>query len=472
VPSVTLPRSTVFRGGLLVTQDPRRRVLRGDLRVEGERIVSVGEARADPADVEVDASGYAIVPGFVNAHTHVAMSPLRGLADDRELAGFLEALFTVDARRTESDVEAGARAGIAEMLLSGTTSFLDLYYFEDAVARAVASLGIRGFLGWAVLDAELTTQKGVPVENAREFLGRWKGHPLVSPLVAPQGVYVCGKETWLRAREVAESAGSLVHYHLSETRREVHEHQAKTGRRPVVWLDEIGFLGPRSVAAHAVWLTGEEISILARRKVGVAHCPSSNLKLASGGVAPVVELRAAGATVGLAHCPSSNLKLATGGVAPVVEMRTAGVRVGLGTDSAASNNSLSMLREMHIGGLVQKNQRWDARLLSAQELLDLATREGARLLGREEDLGSLEVGKQADLSLFRLDHPSLLPARPEAIVSHLAYSASDEAIDSVYVAGVPVVQHRRLTHGDWTEIRRGAEAAAEALWPAVPRPSN
>jgi len=442
VPSVTLPRSTVFRGGLLVTQDPRRRVLRGDLRVEGERIVSVGEARADPADVEVDASGYAIVPGFVNAHTHVAMSPLRGLADDRELAGFLEALFTVDARRTESDVEAGARAGIAEMLLSGTTSFLDLYYFEDAVARAVASLGIRGFLGWAVLDAELTTQKGVPVENAREFLGRWKGHPLVSPLVAPQGVYVCGKETWLRAREVAESAGSLVHYHLSETRREVHEHQAKTGRRPVVWLDEIGFLGPRSVAAHAVWLTGEEISILARRKVGVAHCPSSNLKLASGGVAPVVELRAAGATV------------------------------GLGTDSVASNNSLSMLREMHIGGLVQKNQRWDARLLSAQELLDLATREGARLLGREEDLGSLEVGKQADLSLFRLDHPSLLPARPEAIVSHLAYSASDEAIDSVYVAGVPVVQHRRLTHGDWTEIRRGAEAAAEALWPAVPRPSN
>jgi 5-methylthioadenosine/S-adenosylhomocysteine deaminase len=439
---VTLPRSTVFRGGLLVTQDPRRRVLRGDLRVEGERIVSVGEARADPADVEVDASGYAIVPGFVNAHTHVAMSPLRGLADDRELAGFLEALFTVDARRTESDVEAGARAGIAEMLLSGTTSFLDLYYFEDAVARAVASLGIRGFLGWAVLDAELTTQKGVPVENAREFLGRWKGHPLVSPLVAPQGVYVCGKETWLRAREVAESAGSLVHYHLSETRREVHEHQAKTGRRPVVWLDEIGFLGPRSVAAHAVWLTGEEISILARRKVGVAHCPSSNLKLASGGVAPVVELRAAGATV------------------------------GLGTDSVASNNSLSMLREMHIGGLVQKNQRWDARLLSAQELLDLATREGARLLGREEDLGSLEVGKQADLSLFRLDHPSLLPARPEAIVSHLAYSASDEAIDSVYVAGVPVVQHRRLTHGDWTEIRRGAEAAAEALWPAVPRPSN
>ncbi len=399
----------------------------------------MGDVGKAPADEEVDASGYAIVPGFVNAHTHVAMSLLRGIADDRELAGFLETLFVVDARRTEADVEAGARAGIAEMLLSGTTSFLDLYYFEDAVARAVESLGIRGFLGWAVLDPELTTQKGVPVENARAFIERWKDHSLVSPLVAPQGVYVCGKETWLRAREVAQSAGALVHYHLAETRREVHEHQTKTGRRPVVWLEEIGFLGPRQVAAHAVWLTGEEIGLLARQGVGIAHCPSSNLKLASGGVAPVVELRAAGATV------------------------------GLGTDSVASNNSLSMLREMHIAGLVQKNQRWDATCLSAQELLDLATIDGARLLGRAADLGSLEVGKQADLSLFRLDHPTLLPARPEAIVSHLAYSASDEAIDSVYVGGVPVVRHRNLVRADWASIRREGEAAADALWSARPK---
>jgi 5-methylthioadenosine/S-adenosylhomocysteine deaminase len=431
-------KSLLLRGGLLVTQDSQRRVVRGDLRVEGGRIASVGPHDAGSADEVVDASGFAIVPGFVNAHTHVAMSLLRGVADDRELAGFLETLFAVDARRTEADVEVGARAGIAEMLLSGTTSFLDLYYFEDAVARAVESLGVRGFLGWAVLDPELTTQKGVPVENARAFLERWKGHPRVAPLVAPQGVYVCGKETWLKAKEVAERAGTLVHYHLAETRREVHEHQEKTGRRPVVWLEEIGFFGPRSVAAHAVWLTGEEIGILARRKVGIAHCPSSNLKLASGGVAPIVELRAAGAAV------------------------------GLGTDSVASNNSLSMLREMHVAGLVQKNQRWDATVLSAQELLDLATLEGARLLGREAELGSLEVGKFADFSLFRLDHPTLLPARPEAIVSHLAYSAADEAIDSVYVGGAPVVRHRTLVRGDWSAIRREGEAAAEALWSARP----
>ena len=422
--------------GLLVTQDPQRRVLRGDLRIEHGRITHVGPNAPREGAAVIDGHGFAVVPGFVNVHAHVAMAPLRGVADDRDLAGFLETLFAVDARRTERDVEAGARAGIAEMLLAGTTSFLDLYYFEDAVARAVESLGIRGYLGWAVLDPELTTQKGAPLDNARQFIGRWKGHGRVTPVVAPQGVYVCNRETWLGARELADREGTFCHFHLSETRREVHEHETKTGARPALWLDQIGFFqGGRSVAAHAVWLTGQEITLLAQRNVGIAHCPSSNAKLASGGVAPIVELRAAGASV------------------------------GLGTDSVASNNSLSMLREMHTAGLFHKNQRWDASLLRAQELLDLATIEAARVIGRDGELGSLEVGKRADFSLVRLDHPTLVPARPEAIVSHLAYSASDEAIDSVYIAGEPVVRHRSLVRGDWNKIRREAEAAAEALWP-------
>jgi 5-methylthioadenosine/S-adenosylhomocysteine deaminase len=427
------PGSRVFRNALLVTQDPTRRVVVGDLAVERGRIVHVGPS-APAAGEEIDASGYAIVPGFVNTHAHVAMSILRGIADDRDLGGFLEVLFAVDARRTDADLEAGAAAGVAEMLLSGTTSFLDLYYGEDAIARAVERLGIRGFLGWAVLDPAMTTQKGVPVENARHFIERWAGHDRVTPLVAPQGVYVCGEETWLAARDVAREKGTLVHFHLSETRREVHEHEAKTGHRPPIWLDRIGFLGPGMVAAHGVWLTRREIQIISERNVGVAHCPSSNLKLA------------------------------TGGVAPVVELRESGVTVGLGTDSTASNNSLSMLREMHVAGLLQKHHRWDAAALTAQQLLDLATIEGARLVGRGADLGSLEVGKRADLSLVRLDHPTLVPARPEAIVSHLAYSASEEAVDSVYVDGEPVVLHRVLQREPWSKIRGEAEAAAAGLW--------
>ena len=425
---------------LLVTQDPARRVVRGDLRVEGGRFVHVGPGASRDGAERIDGRGFAAVPGFINAHTHVAMSVLRGLADDRELAGFLEVLFRVDARRADPDVEAAARAGIAEMLLGGTTSFLDLYYFEDGVARATEALGARGFLGWAVLDADKTTQKGRPLDNARGFLDRWKGHPTVTPLVAPQGVYVCDRETWLGARELADQHHTLCHFHLSETRREVHEHEARTGRRPVVWLEEIGFFGPRMVAAHTVWITGEEITILARRGIGIAHCPSSNLKLASGGLAPVVELRDAGATV------------------------------GLGTDSVASNNSLSMFREMHLAGLLHKHQRWDATVLPAQLLLDLATIEGARLLGRAESLGSLEVGKQADFFLARLDHPSMLPARPEAVVSHLAYSAESDVVDSVWVGGDPVVRGRRLVRGSWDEIRSAAESAADRLWSDAPRP--
>ncbi len=430
------PAPFVVRGALVVRQDARRTVAREDVRIEQGRFVHVGPSAPIEGAEVIDGRPFALVPGFVNTHTHVAMSLLRGLADDRELDGFLERLFAVDARRTEADVEIGARLGIAEMLLGGTTSFLDLYYFEDGVARAAEALGARGFLGWAVLDADKTTQSGVPLDNARRFLDRWAGRELVTPLVAPQGVYVCGRETWLGARELAARAGTLCHFHLSETRREVHEHETKTGRRPAVWLEEIGFFAGPSVAAHAVWLTGEEIGILGRRGVGIAHCPSSNLKLASGGVAPLVELRDAGAPL------------------------------GLGTDSVASNNSVSMLREMHLAGLLQKHQRWDATVFPAQELLDLATIGGARLLGRERELGSIEPGKRADFSLFRLDHPSLAPARPEAIVSHLAYAADDEAIDSVYVGGRAVVRGRALVRANAAEIGTAAASAAEALWPS------
>lgn len=430
--------SKVFRNALLVTQDPHRRVLRGDIAVEGGRITHVGP-NAPAVGEDVDASRFAIVPGFVNLHNHVAMAILRGIADDRDLGGFLEVLFAVDAKRTESDLEAGAAAGVAEMLLSGTTTFLDLYYGQDAIARAVERLGIRGHLGWAVLDPEMTTQKGRPVDNARAFIDRWKGRGRVTPLVAPQGVYVANAETWLAARDLAKEKGTIVHYHLSETRREVHEHETKTGKRPPIWLDEIGFLGERQVAAHGVWLTKREIELLAQRHVAIAHCPSSNLKLATGGVAPVADLRAAGAVV------------------------------GLGTDSVASNNSLSMLREMHVAGLLQKHQTWDAATLPAQVLLDMATIDGARALGVDQEIGSLEVGKRADLCLFDLYHPTLLPARAEAIVSHLAYSASEAAVESVYVDGEAVVRGGALVREPWTSLRADAEEAADALWKAAGR---
>lgn len=433
---MVLASTIVFRGAWLVTQDDSRRVFRGDLLLKGDRIQAVDEHIPEKADREIDARKFAIVPGFVNAHTHVANALLRGVADERDFAGFLDTMFTWDARRTPADLEAGAYLGIAEMLLGGSTSFLDMYYGEDLVAGAARRMGMRAFLGWAVLDPEITTQKGVPVENAREFIHRWAGDPLVTPLVAPQGVYACREETWHKARELAEREGTLLHYHLSETREEVEGNRERTGLRPVEWLDRIGFLGERQVAAHAVWLTNHEIDLLSRRHVATVHCPASNMKLASGG----------------------------GGVAPVPEMRAAGIPVALGTDSSTSNNGTSLLREMHLAALAQKHHRHDARSLPAQVVLDMATREGARALHREPDLGRIAPGSLADLVLFDLTHPSLVPSRPESLVSHIVYSATESAIHSVYVAGEPVVQEGRILRVSRDEITEKAQQAAHDLF--------
>jgi 5-methylthioadenosine/S-adenosylhomocysteine deaminase len=406
--------SFVITNALLVTQDAKRSVVRGDIKVDGNRIAYVGTNAPRSGAEVIDGSAYAIVPGFVNLHTHVAMAPLRGMADDMGLTQFLETLFKIDSKRTAADVEAGALTGVAEMLLSGTTTFLDMYYAEDSVAKATKHLGARGFLGWAVLDKEITTQKGIPLKNAEKFVRQWRGDALITPLVAPQGVYACSEDTWMGAKDIANKYNTYCHFHLSETEREVKDHIKKTGKRPAEWLDSIGFLGPRMVAAHAVWLNSGEI-----KKLGAHH-------------------------IGIAHCASSNMKLASGNVCPILELEFSGARIGIGTDSVASNNSLSMLREMHVASLLQKNHRRNAALVTAQQVLDFATIGGARALGMEKELGSLEKGKLADFSLFRLNHYSMQPASLDKIVSHIAYSASDEAIEAVYVGGEKVVGQRRI----------------------------
>lgn len=433
-------RTVAFRQGLIVTQDKERRVLRGDLILRGQRVEAVGVRLREGADEEVDARGFLLAPGLINAHTHVANALLRGLADDLDFPHFLERMFAVDARRVEKDIELGALLGGAEMLLSGTTSFLDLYYGEDAVARACGRLGIRGFLGWAVLDPDKTTQKGVPVENARGFIGRWKGDRWASPLVAPQGVYACGEETWRKARELALNEGTLLHYHLSETRGEVVEHERRTGVRPAIWLRERGLLGPRQVAAHGVWLTTEEIRVLGESRIAVTHCPGSNTKLASGG----------------------------GGVCPVPELRAAGSPVALGTDSSTTNNGLSLLREMHLAALLQKHARHDPTVLPAQEVLDLATREGARALGREGDLGQLAPGFRADVVLYDLSHPSLTTTRPDQAVSSLVYGAPEGAVHSVYVDGEAVVRDHGLVRVPWAAVQGEVEEASRVLMAGSP----
>ena len=424
--------SILIRDTTIVTQDDRRSITRGSLLVEGDRLKEVGRV-ASKAEVTIDGHDLIALPGLVNAHNHIAMHTMRGVADDLNLEQFLEKTFAVDARRTSKDIEAGARLGALEAVRSGTTSLIDLYYDEDAVALGVTSVGMRAFLGWAVLDEKFTTQKGKPLANAEAWAARAKAFPRVTPAVAPQGVYVCSEETYAGAQDLADRLDLPLHTHLSETRPEVHNHQKAAGLRPVEWLAKIGFLNRRLSAAHCVWLTLKEVDLLKEAGVTAVHCPSSNMKLASGGVAPVPE------------------------------MRERGVNVALGTDGVSSNNSVNMFAEMKQAALLHKATRWDARVMTAQDALDLATRGGAAAVGRLREIGSLEVGKLADIVLVNRMAPSLAPVHRGNLVSNLVFAGGTDMVSHVIVGGELVLDKGRATKVDERRVVEEAASAAEDL---------
>jgi 5-methylthioadenosine/S-adenosylhomocysteine deaminase len=409
--------SVLIKGGIVVTQDSERRVLVSDVLIEKNRVKNVGKHRVSEADQIIDAKGKIVMPGMINLHSHVSMSTMRGIADDVTFDQFLARTFAADAKRTKEDVLGGARLGCMESLLTGTTSFLDLYYGEDLVAKAVEEAGIRGFLSWAVLDDDKTTQKGSPIKNAAKFIDRWKGHKLVTPAVGPQGVYVCSEETMHKARDLADRKRTFCHYHLSETRGEVYRHLSATGKRPVDWLADIGFLREGDVAAHTCWITKHEAQALADSGVSVAHCPTSNLKLAVGGVAPVIEIKECGGTV------------------------------GLGTDGCSSNNSLDMFTEMKVCALLHKHSRWDPTVMSAQRVLDMATVEGAKALGMERKLGSIEEGKLADIVVVDSNRIGMVPTTKRNAVSNLVYSCGGQFVFCTIVDGKIVAYDGQLACG-------------------------
>ena len=417
----------------MVTQDAGRRILPGNVLVEDGRIVAVGDS-VGPADEVIECRGCAVLPGLINTHQHVANTLLRGIADDVPLEAMLERSFPLDAKFTRRDVQMGALLGCVEMIRSGTTSFQDLFYWEDEVARAVRESGMRGFLSWVTLDEALTTQHGNPVKNAEAFVAKHKDDPLVTPAVGVQGVYAASEETFHAAKEVAVRHGVRMHAHLSETRKEVYDHVAKTGQRPAEWLERIGFLSERLNVAHGVWLTLNEVRTLARHRVSVAHCPVSNMKLASGGVAPVPE------------------------------MIQAGIPVALGTDSALSNNSADLFGEMKTASLVHKATRWDARVLPAQQALDMVTVDAARALGAFETIGSIEVGKRADLAVVSLRRPHTTPFYPANVISHLVYSSRGSDVQATIVDGHVLMAGGVVrTVDEDAVIERAQETAKELL---------
>ncbi len=397
--------SILIKNAWIVTQNEKREILQGNIYIEENKIAEIGNVNVE-AEYILDAKGKIAMPGLINTHTHVGMTDMRGIADDVNLEEFLTRMWKEEAKRGKEGIYNGAKLGIREMLRTGTTAFVDMYSDEDAIAKAAKELGIRAFLGWAVVDEDITTQEGNPLNNAENFIREFKNEDLITPLIAPHAVYTCNEETLLKAKEIAEKYDTLITMHISETRKEVYEHRKKTGMRPVEWLEKIEFLNPKLIAAHLVWLTLHEIKILAKNGVKASHNPTSNMKLGNGGSMPLPE------------------------------MLDNGILITLGTDSTVSNNNLDMFEVMKFAALLHKNERWDASATNAQSILDFATINAAKALGL--NAGSIEEGKLADLVILNPE-PNGLPLRKDTIVSNIVYSLNGLNVEHTIVNGKIVI---------------------------------
>ncbi len=405
-------KTILIRNGLIITQDDDRRILKGDMLIESKRISKIGKIKGS-ADIEIDASGKAVLPGFINTHTHVAMAHLKGLLDDIPLETFLERTFSLDSNRSEKGIYNASMLGMAEMIDSGITSFHDLYYSEDIIATAASRLGIRAFLAWVTLDVEYTTQKGSPLKNAESFI-RKKHGDLVTPSVGIQGIYVASDETYNGASDIARKYDTTIHTHLSETRKEVYDFATgHNGQRPVEHLSSIGFLDSRLIAAHSAFVTMREVRQLAK----------ANVKVSWNSI--------------------SNCKLGTGGMPPVPEMLDHGITISLGTDSNGSNNSLNMFEMMKFSSLLVKSARWNPAVVNAQKMLDMATRDAASSL-RRNDIGVLKEGNLADVIMIDLNQSNLIPANEDNIVQGIVYSANPSNVDTVIVNGSILKSRKKL----------------------------
>jgi len=404
-----------------VTMDPARRIIEdAAIAVRGDSIAAVG-TRAEvtarfTAKNRLDRPDAIILPGLINTHAHASMSLLRGIADDLRLQDWLQNyIFPAESRNVSRDfVLWGARLAALEMLLSGTTTYADMYYFEDAVAEATREAGMRGVLGETIIgfpSPDSKTPAGA-LAYAEKFIIEFRNDPLITPAVAPHALYTNTEETLRASRALANRYGVPLITHLSETKSENNDIRAKYGATPAATLDRWGIFNGPTLAAHAVWLEDGDYPIIAAHHVGLAHCPSSNAMLASG-------------------------------VAAVSRWLKLDLAAGLGTDGpAGSNNDFNLFEEMDLAAKLQKVTAGDPRALTAQQALEMATIRGARALGMEKQIGSLEPGKRADLIAVSLDEPNAVPLY--GAVSQLVYALKGPDVTDVMVNGRLVVRRRTL----------------------------
>jgi 5-methylthioadenosine/S-adenosylhomocysteine deaminase len=406
-------------GGTVVTMDAEFRVIEdGGVAIEGDVITEVGkrvdlEPKSRGVKKTIDARGTLVLPGMINGHAHAAMSLFRGVAEDHSLDDWLQRyIFPAEARNvTEDFVFWGTRLGVLEMLRGGVTTYADMYYFEDVVARVTKEAGMRGVLGETILDFAAPDHKtpAAALAYTQKYIERWKGDPLITPAVAPHSIYTLSTETLKSAGALARANGVPILMHIAEAPFESERSRAQHGGSPVNYLERIGLLGGNVVGAHCVWVDAMDIATLLRRGVGTVHNPSSNMKLASG-------------------------------VMPVVDLLTAGVPVGLATDSAASNNNQDLFQEMNVAAKLQKVTRMDPRALPARQVVEMATIGGARALHLDKQIGSLEVGKQADVVLIGTGATHSTPMYN--VYSQLVYALNAHDVLTVVIAGKIVMEVR------------------------------
>ncbi|NMC53189.1 MAG: amidohydrolase [Chloroflexi bacterium] len=413
-------------GGEVLTQNAaRERIIDGAVAIKGSKIRAVGSRQALQAQFDakevVDASGKAVLPGLVNAHTHAAMTLFRGIVDDIPLEPWLQKIWPLEKKYADApNVALGSELAFAEMVRGGTTTAADMYWHYQAAAERAKKVGFRLFTGIGAIDVLDNESKDSLERRTREFLEEYQQDELIRPCVQVHATYTVSRETLLLVKRLAEEYGAVFVTHASETRVEVDDVTQKTGKTPIHYLEELDLLGRRTLLAHGVHLSDEEIRLLAERKVSIAHCPSSNLKLGSG-------------------------------IARVADLLAAGVNLAIGTDGSASNNDLDMLEEMHLTALVQKGITNDPTVLPAEQVLYMATMGGAIALNMDDEIGSLEAGKRADLILVGFEGLHATPVYDA--VSHLVYATKSADVEAAMINGRWVMRGQTLLTMDEAQLK-------------------
>jgi 5-methylthioadenosine/S-adenosylhomocysteine deaminase len=415
----------IIKNGTVLTMDSKNSIFEtGFLCIRGDSISKIGTGTPTSVTVEkiIDARGGLILPGLLNCHTHAAMSLFRGLADDLPLMEWLNNYIFPAERRIDAEfVYTGTLLALAEMILSGTTTFCDMYLFEDQVARAARKAGVRCLVGEVLYD--FPSPNYGPVEKGLEYteslIQKWQKDPLVSIAVEPHSLFTCSPELLTASNELALKYKVPVIIHVAETLTELSEIKEKYGKTPVKYLDSLGLLGPHLIADHCVHIDDADIKTLADHGVKVVHNPESNMKLASG-------------------------------IAPIPQMLSQGVTVGLGTDGCASNNNLDLFSEMDTAAKLHKVNSLDPTVMDALSVLKMATIHGARVLGLQNVTGSFEVGKKADIIVIDTHKPHLTPMYNA--ISHLVYAARGNDVSHSIINGQLVMEDRKLLTLDIAEI--------------------